>query len=113
MRMNEDNFIPYLQPSRIVPKIKIKSNKIKINKILYDLNIILNNDKNDNKLNDNTNNNGNNNNNNANNNDNNALNEIIIYIVSCLKKDHDDHLLSATAIWALINIFRIEPQKTK
>jgi hypothetical protein len=38
---------------------------------------------------------------------------LIFYIANALRKAEHDHLLHATAIWALINVFRIYPQDTK
>lgn len=39
--------------------------------------------------------------------------EIIVYIVYSLRHRSDDHLLQTTAIWALINVFRMDSEKTR
>jgi hypothetical protein len=39
--------------------------------------------------------------------------ELIVYIVYSLRHRSEDHLLQTTAIWALINIFRTDPEKTR
>ena len=40
-------------------------------------------------------------------------NHLIYYIAHTLRKAEDDHLLHSTAIWVLINIFRLYPEATK